>query len=47
MTDEYHLGYFEGVRNVALKYMMEEFEPYFEQWLQGELKEALRLRDES
>jgi len=46
MTDEYDLGYFEGVRNVMVAYIrMPDKEQWFT-WLTKELDDAKRLRDE-
>ena len=45
---DYDLGYFEGVRNVLLAYMnLQGNDVKFHAWLNEELKEALRLRDEN
>jgi len=41
----YDLGYFEGVRNVVMK-RMQLNEEDFNNWLNDELKDALRIRDE-
>ena len=46
MTD-YDTGYFEGIRMVVLRKLQNrESEEDFIIWLNEELKEALRLRDE-
>ena len=45
--DDYHLGYFEGIRMVVLKLGGKPMPADFRSWLNEELKEALRLRDES
>jgi hypothetical protein len=45
---DYDTGYFEGVRNVLLAYMnFQGNDVKFHAWLNEELKEALRLRDEN
>ena len=45
---DYDTGYFEGVRMVVLrKLRIKESEEEFINWLNEELKEALRLRDEN
>ena len=45
---DYDTGYFEGVRMVVLrKLRIKESEEDFINWLNEELKEALRLRDEN
>lgn len=45
---DYDLGYFEGVRNVLLAYMHLQTDVVeFHAWLNKEVEEALRLRDEN
>ena len=44
---DYHLGYFEGVRAVLMAYHSYPELDDFYHWLNRELKEAKKLRDES
>ena len=44
---EYNLGYFEGVRAVLMAYHSYPELDDFYHWLNRELKEAKKLRDES
>jgi hypothetical protein len=45
---DYDTGYFEGIRMVVLRKLQnKESEEDFINWLNEELKEALRLRDEN
>ena len=49
MSKEYHLGYYEGIRNalLAFEYFSQGFlsheHPDFETWLNSELKEAAEI----
>jgi len=50
MTDEYNLGYFEGIRNAMMAFMTadwlnEEHLNNYRHWLTDELGEAKRLKD--
>ena len=48
MNNDYDVGYFEGIRMVVLRIVQhQESEEDFINWLNEELSEALRLRDES
>ena len=45
---DYDTGYFEGIRMLVLRKLQnKESEEDFINWLNEELKEALRLRDEN
>lgn len=46
-NEEYHLGYFEGIRNVFMAYAMVGTitDSDFMIWLSSELAEAKQLRD--
>tara|TARA_R110000796_G_scaffold30082_2_gene80624 strand:- start:317 stop:559 length:243 start_codon:yes stop_codon:yes gene_type:complete len=46
MSKEYHLGYFEGIRNALLAFQgfLSHEHPDFETWLSAELKEAAEIR---
>ena len=43
---DYNLGYFEGIRNVFMAYMQAPDEKSFLEWLETELADARRLRDD-
>jgi len=47
MSDsDYHLGYFEAIRNVSMVFMNNDEDAFFK-WLSSELIDAKRIKDES
>lgn len=44
--NDYNLGYFEGVRNVLMAYIRMPDKDQFFQWLETEMADARRLRDD-
>ena len=48
MSDDYDLGYFEGIRNAMMAFIQDEKSAdcvFFFGWLENELEDAKRLRD--